>query len=105
MARRFPPRRRSRSCRRATSSRGCTGERASSTSRSCCRSAARTPLQRVADATAVAAAVDAPLAGLVHLLDDDATLLAASGGHGTPVAVPEAARPIFTAALATVTAR
>ena len=47
----------------------------------------------------------APLEGLAHLLDDDATLLAASAGHGTPVAVPEAARPIFTAALATVTAR
>jgi transcription-repair coupling factor (superfamily II helicase) len=47
----------------------------------------------------------APLAGLAHLLDGDDTLLAASAGHGTPVAVPEAARPIFTAALATVTAR
>ena len=38
---------------------------------------------------------EAPLAGLPHLLDGDATLLAASAGHGTPVAVPEAARPLF----------
>jgi transcription-repair coupling factor (superfamily II helicase) len=47
----------------------------------------------------------APLAGLAHVLDGDAVLLAASAGHGDPVAVPEAARPIFTAALATTTAR
>ncbi len=55
--------------------------------------------------TEATATRDAPLAGLAHLLDDDPTLLAASAGHGTPVAVPEAARSLFAAALATVTAR
>jgi len=44
----------------------------------------------------------APLAALPHLLADDPTVLAAASGRAEVVAVPEAARPLFAAALQTV---
>ena len=47
----------------------------------------------------------APLAGLPALLADDPTVLAASGGSGAPVAVPEAARAIWVSALARASSR
>ena len=46
-----------------------------------------------------------PLVGLPGLLAEDPTLLAASAGLGAPIAVPEAARAVFVAALARTTAR
>ncbi len=47
----------------------------------------------------------APLYGVPLILDGDTALMGASAGHGNSVAVPEAARAIFTAALARTTAR
>ena len=47
----------------------------------------------------------APLSGLPRLLADDPALLAASGGSGAPVAVPDPARALFAASLARATAR
>src|SRR5882724_10004962 len=46
-----------------------------------------------------------PLAGLPPLAATDPALLAASGGHGRPVAVTETARALFTAAICATTAR
>ena len=48
---------------------------------------------------------DRALAGLTTLLADDPTIVAATGGPGHTVAVPEPARAIFTATLASATAR
>ena len=45
------------------------------------------------------------LSGLTNLLADDPAVAAAGAGQGRTVAVPEPARAIFTATLATVTAR
>jgi transcription-repair coupling factor (superfamily II helicase) len=47
----------------------------------------------------------APLAGLGPLLAADAAVMGASGGTGTSVAVPEAARALFVSALACSSAR
>src|SRR5437773_10385263 len=45
------------------------------------------------------------LAGLTHVRADDAIAAAATGGVGKPVAVPEPARALFAATLASATAR
>src|SRR6476661_4614087 len=47
----------------------------------------------------------APLAGLALLLAEEPAVRAASGGQGGAVAVGDAARPLFLAALARATAR
>jgi transcription-repair coupling factor (superfamily II helicase) len=47
----------------------------------------------------------APLAGVAVLLADEPAVLSASGGQGEAVAVGDAARPLFLAALARATAR